>query len=767
MRARLARIVGEVMVVAFCVNFAFAQAGSRVVQVAGTVRDQTGAAVAAAQVVLHSGNFTARTSTDQQGQFSFARVPENSGKLQVQAAGFAELNQSWSAQGGASVNLALVLSPARVSQQVVVSASRTEMRLSEAPGSTVVLGAADLAATPALALDDVLRQVPGFSLFRRSDSRTANPTSQGVSLRGLGASGPSRALVLEDGVPITDPFGGWVYWDRVPRAALSSVEVFRGGASDLYGSNALGGVIQLRTRQPETPAFTLLTSYGSERTPDLSFWTGSKVGGWDWFSSADMSRSDGYIIVPQDLRGNVDTPANAEHGTLEFGVGHELGSGGRIFVRGNLFDEARHNGTPLQTNDTHVASGVAGIEKAMGANDSLAAHLYTDVQSYNQSFSSVAADRNSETLTDVQHVPSQDLGGDVQWTHVMGHGQTLLAGANLQEIMGASDEQLVAANAYSISGGRQRTLAFFGEDIFRIHQAWTIIAGARVDRWENFNGSTFRFPLASPTNPSVQLFPERSETAFSPRLSVLRRVTSNLSFTASAYRAFRAPTLNELYRGFRLGNIVTNDNPALTAEHLTGAEAGVNASAFDHKLQLRGTFFWSDIVDPVSNVTLSVTSSLITRQRQNLGRTRSRGVELESVVHLSPHLELSGGYNYIGATVVSFPANTSLVGLEIPQVPRNQFTWSARYWNPAKIMFSVQGRYSGVQYDDDQNQFPLDSYYTMDVMAGRSLSHGVEIFGTAENVLNQRYQVARTPLVNIGPPILLSIGLRYDFPEGK
>lgn len=739
---------------------------SRTLRIAGAVHDQTGAAVVGATVTVQSSRFRVVVKTDQSGRFSFSEVPASSGTLQVMAPGFSTLNQPWSATNSSEINLALVLLPAGANEQVVVSASRTEMRLAEAPGSIVALGPQDIHATPALTLDDVLRQVPGFSLFRRSDSRTANPTSQGVSLRGLGASGPSRALVLEDGTPITDPFGGWVYWDRVPRAALSSMEVFRGGASDLYGSNALGGVIQFLTRQPESPVFTLETSYGSEETPNLSFWTGTKIGRWDFFSSADMSRSDGYFVIPQSLRGSVDTRSNAEHGTLEFGVGHQLGSDGRIFVRGNLFDEARHNGTQQQVNDTHVASGVLGIEKPVTANDSLAAHLYTDIQSYNQSFSSVASDRNSETLTNLQHVPSQELGGDVQWTHVAGHGQTLLGGVSVQEVMGASDEQLISANAYSVSGGRQRTLSFFGEDVFRIHQKWTLIAGARVDHWQNFDGSTYRLALSSGT-PTMQLFPDRSQTAFSPRISFLRQLTSNLSFTASAYRAFRAPTLNELYRSFRLGSIVTQNNPDLGAEHLTGAEAGLNASALDHRLQLRGTFFWSDIVDPVSNVTLTTTPSLITRQRQNLGRTRSRGVELESVAHFSPHIEFSAGYNYIDATVVSFPADTTLQGLNIPQVPRNQFTWSARYWNPSRIMLSVQGRFSGVQYDDDQNQFPLDSYYTMDIMAGRSLTHGVEIFGAAENVLNQRYQVARTPIVNLGPPILLSIGLRYNFRAGR
>src|SRR5690348_4862978 len=174
------------------------------------------------------------------------------------------------------------MKPSPQREDVIVSAARTEVRLAETPGSTILLSETDVISTPALRVDDVLRQVPGFSLFRRSGSRTANASAQGVSLRGLGGSASSRALVLLDGIPLVDPFGGWVYWNRVPRVALSSAEVFRGGSSSLYGSSALGGVVQFLTPEPDTPTITLETSYGNENTPDLSLWTGSRVGRWDY-----------------------------------------------------------------------------------------------------------------------------------------------------------------------------------------------------------------------------------------------------------------------------------------------------------------------------------------------------------------------------------------------------------------------------------------------------------------------------------------------------
>jgi outer membrane receptor protein involved in Fe transport len=769
-----------IMTLVFCglawfVPNALAQA----VRVEGIVRDSSGALIANAAVTLQSGAFSANATTDDSGKFVFVGVPHDTGSIAVQAKGFTLVSRPWSAGQIAAVQIEITLQPSGANEQVVVSAARSELRLSETPGSAVQLSAIDVASTPALMSDDVLRQVPGFSLFRRSDSRTANPTAQGVSLRGLGASGTSRALVLEDGIPLLDPFGGWVYWDRVPVAALSSVEVFRGGASNLYGTDAMGGVVQFITREAhDGPAVSVETSYGNEQTPDLSIWSGTTIGKWDLQGSTDLFHTDGYILVPQVDRGIVDVPANSEHAAVDFSVGHQLGTNGRVFVRGNFYDESRENGTPLQTNDTRIGEGAAGVDKQLGTNDSITARVYGDVQGYNQVFSSIASTRATEALTDLQHVPAQELGGAVQWTHALGKYQTLVVGADLVEVMGASDEQLFSAvthlpTADSVAGGRQRSLGLFGEDIFHVNNKWTIILGGRFDHWSNFDAESVRTPVVPPQ--TVTLFPDRSANAFSPRLSVLRSLTRNVSLTGSMYRAFRAPTLNELYRSFRQGNTFTQSNAALRSEQLTGAEAGLNVSGFNRRLDLRGTFFWSDIVDPDENVTLCAdgitppcsASTPITRQRQNLGRTRSRGLELDGVVHVSKDIQISGGYDYTEATVVSVPGNPALLDLDIPQVPRHEFTWEARYWNPSRLLLSVQGRFIGTQYDDDQNAFPLTRFYVMDFMAGRSIAHGIEGFVQVENALDERYTVALTPVANLGPPVLFRIGLRYDFPREK
>ena len=202
-------------------------------------------------------------------------------------------------------------------------------------------------------------------------------------------------------------------------------------------------------------------------------------------------------------------------------------------------------------------------------------------------------------------------------------------------------------------------------------------------------------------------------------------------------------------------------NENLRAERLTGGEAGLRVTAFE-KLVVRGTVFWNDVTRPIANVTLQTTPALITRQRQNLGRTRSRGVEIEAEARLNEFWNLSAGYLFADATVVRFPANTALEGLMIPQVPRHQFTFQARYTNPSIITVSLQGRAASSQFDDDQNVFRLGSYFTLDVFISRRLARGLEAFVAVENLFGRQYEIGKTPLVTLGPPTLIRGGFRFS-----
>lgn len=736
----------------------------------GIVRDASGAVIANAQVELHAKAYSATTASDSAGAFAFDHVPESSGTIVVNAKGFERLEKSWTVSVSTEniARLEISLTPSALNQSVTVTANRTQTLLSDVPLADIQLTRADFQAIPALTLDDALRQVPGFSLFRRSSSRTANPTAQGVSLRGLGASGSSRALVLEDGIPMNDPFGAWVYWDRVPRESIGEIEIAQEGASSLYGSDALGGVIQVLTRPADPGGISLESSYGNQNSPELSVWGGGQKNGWESTFGGQVFHTDGYVLIPQDQRGTVDTSAGVSDATADLMIGRKIGDKSEIFARGWYFNESRDNGTPMQINNTRIGEGALGANLDLGSAGSLTLRFYGEAERYNQTFSSVAADRNSESLSDVQGVPSQGIGGSAVWSRTIGKRQTLVAGLDDHQEIGHSNEVIFNSGSNlrdTFTGGHQNTIGVFGEDLIQIAPRWLLSASARYDHWSN----TDAFFLCTPVNgtcPANMNFPDRTYNAFSPRLTLQHQMNSNISWNASIYRAFRAPTLNELYRSFRQGNTVTESNASLRSEQLTGGDAGVSVFGFQRKLEVRGVFFFNEIIDPVANVTLTSTPTLITRQRENLGRTRAPGFEIDATGHFTRSFDLSVGYQYVDAVVTSFPdATPSLVGLWVAQVPRNVLTFQGRYLNPSLVNVSVNGRMVGKQYDDDQNMFPLGRYFVLDAMAWRSIRAGFDVFAAAENLFNVQYITAATPVPQLGLPITARFGLRYQFPR--
>ena len=734
----------------------YAQTPPRILS--GTVRDSLGAVIPGARITAQAAGYSQTVISRNDGSFRIEEVPGESVTVTIAAPGFAKLVKPLPA---GQDRLDIELSPAPVSEQVVVTANRLETSLDETAQSIDVLSRQQLQTTAAEAVDDALRQVPGFTLFRRSGSRNANPTAQGASLRGVGASGASRALVLYEGIPLNDPFGGWVYWGRVPRGAISSIEVLNGGASSLYGSGALGGTINLLPILPERPLLLAEISGGSMSTPDLSAATFWNKGQWGVGTDGEVFRTGGYILLPENLRGSVDTPANSYHSTAQATVQRRLGPG-QMFVAGSMYDESRNNGTRLQINDTQLWQVNGGFDWYSPA-AFLQFRGYGSGQSYNQTFSSVAADRNSESLVRAQHVPAQQIGSSFTLSLHAGSRNLLVGGADVRNVSGFSNELVLVSslpNSQVSAGGHQLSSGIFLQDDIQIHRRLLLTVGTRYDNWNNYEAQSQTKPLVRTVKPDFTVFPDQSEHAFSPRAALLFKATDHVSLNVSAYRNFRAPTLNELYRAFRLGNVLTLANSQLQSERLQGVDSGVNV--FLKRTRLYATVFHMEVSNPVSNVTLSSTPQLITRQRQNLGQTRSQGLEAGSEWHFN-RIEIGAGYQFVDATVASFPANRLLEALELPQVAAHQFTFHTSYIMPQGWTFSVQGRASSRQFDDDLNQFPLDAFFQLDSYVSHRLHNGAEIFAAIENLANSRVVIARTPLVNLGPPIFVRAGIRLHF----
>ncbi|HEX8738347.1 MAG TPA: TonB-dependent receptor [Pyrinomonadaceae bacterium] len=758
----------------FCFLFCFVFQTASAQTISGTVTDAQNAPIAGASVSLKNQNKTlAQTTTDAEGKFNISANNETNPTLKITANGFNDYEKSVG-ESDFGAPLTIILAPRNLRESVTVSITQTETRLSETPASVVVLTRENLDATAAQTIDDALRQIAGFALFRRSSSRTTNPTAQGANFRGLAGSGASRASVLLDGISINDAFGGWTYWTRVPKSAIEQIETLRGGASSLYGDAALSGAINLQTKSTgDAPVLRFETSAGTQKTFDASVFGAAGKNGWNVSASLDAFKARGYIPIAAGERGAADFYANSRYQngfiTIEKRLSEPSAVAGgffnnsRIFLRGNLFSENRDNGTRLQTNRTYFRQAVFGADFPETNPGAFQLRAFVEKQIYDQIFSGVSADRNTENLTRIQRVPSQAFGANLFWSKAFGN-HAVSSAFEFRDVRGASDETIFTNNRATSAvgaGGKERAFSVSAQDFWRAGDKLNLSFGARFDAWENKDALSATRNLTT-NQTAVVNFPNRRESAFSPRLAALYRLNENFSLYAAFSKSFRAPTLNELYRAFRVGNVLTLANENLKSERADNFEGGINFTSLSGRLNLRGNVFVAEVSRPVVSVTLSSTPNLITRQRRNVGKTRARGLELDAEFLLRRDLRFSASCLLVDSRVARFPDNPDLVGKFLPQVARQQLNLQMFYRPPARFSFGAQARISGAQFEDDLNSLRLRPFFTLDVFASYRAAKKIEIFTAIENVFNRRYDIGLTPNRTVAAPRFARVGLRFD-----
>ena len=657
-----------------------------------------------------------------------------------------------------------------VQQSVTVTADRGLDGINDSATSVVVLPQQQLGNEPGLTLDDRLHQVAGFQLFRRTSSWTANPTSQGLSLRGLGSTAASRTLVVSDQVPLNDPFGGWIHWDEIPTLAIEQVELLRGGSADLYGSSAIGGVVDIAPVGSTAPHSVQVVADASGATED------SALG--DALLMASTHRlavlgaftgltTGGYIATAPELRGTVDIPSDvdSQSGRLEL---HTAPSQNPFsaFLLGNVLNEARSNGTPLQTNGTRLWRYAGGADDELSLTH-LLVRAYGSREIYRQSFSAISADRDSEILTRLQHVPLDEFGAVLQASHSFAHNLTAAAGGDLNDIRATDDESPVAnsvTTSTTSTSARQREVGGYVDAIWQ-PRSWSASASVRVDSFRTFDA---RRVLTTTTTATA--LPSLTELFAGPRMGLVRKLPRGVALTGTAFRAFRGPTLNELYRTGQVGQQTTLANDGLLAERATGFELGGELDRLSFGT-LRASYFWTEVNRPISAVLLSQTVTTETLQRQNLGQIRSRGLMLEGHTERWRGLDATFGYQLAVATVTAFnsgsPEQTNLTGNWIPEVPRESVTSTVSYLAPRVADFHLIASYEGREFDDAANQYLLHPYARFDVSSERALPHGLSLFAGAQNLLDRSIDAGRTPILTLAAPRLVQAGLRYNFDSSR
>jgi outer membrane receptor protein involved in Fe transport len=644
-------------------------------------------------------------------------------------------------------SVVVVMRVAGAVEEVEVTAARSPLALDASASSVRTMTGEQLHEAPGFTLDDRLRQVAGFQLFRRTSSWVANPTTEGTTLRGLGSTAASRTLVLSDQVPLNDAYGGWIHWSEIPALAVRDVELMRGGASDLYGSSAIGGVIDVVPVVPKNFDYGLNAAGASEDTSIVDGLLTAGARGWSGLAASSLFRTGGYILTAPEVRGPVDVPSNvhSQSGRIELRRG--LGTDGDVFVRGNVLNEARSNGTPLQTNGARIWRYVAGGDWTDGDADRFLVRFYGTEQKFRQSFSSINPTRTSEKLTALHVDPSQQVGGAVQWARSY-RQWTVVAGGDVLDNRGNDLEEL---SQVSLSA-RQRGEGVYGEVLWQ-PSTWSIAFSSRFDHFGSFD--------ARQVGGVPQPLPNISENVFDPRLGVVKKVAGNLSVTGSGFRAFRGPTMNELYRQGQVGQQTTLANPSLRSERATGFEVGalVGLERFG---SLRGSYFWTQVNRPVAAVTLSSTPTSTLLERENLGQLTSKGLTAEWELRPIGWMSVIGGYQLAFSTVTKFQADPTLVGKWTPQVPRNMATLQLRFSRERVGVFSVDLRTSGHQFDDSANQFRLAGYGQVDLYGEHSFGERWRLYLQVQNLLNQPLEAGRTPLLTLGSPVTLTGGVRFS-----
>ncbi|MBI3789449.1 MAG: TonB-dependent receptor, partial [Gemmatimonadetes bacterium] len=649
--------------------------------------------------------------TDARGEYVLRSLPVGKRQVVISAQGRKLVRMGLEITAGQVTTLDVALeSGALMLNTVAVSATRTATEASKVASTLTVFSPEQVAQAPARETQDMLREIPGVELPRTSS--LVGGTAQIVSLRGVDEG---RTVVLMDGVPIGDAWGEWIDWGRVPKGMVDRVEVVEGGTSNLYGNGAIGGVISFFSK-PMLPGASTVTIDGGSRDARHIF-VGAGVPLLGAFSAnvyADYLDGGGYAFIDPAKAGRVDGVSAISQNSLNMRLNYAPAGDWSGFLVGHMFGDQRNTGTPLGYAGRSQRQIDFGVNNGNVGGGQLALRGWYGSQYENQRSSSIraafatctpagTAARACEDSSIRVGIPSRDWGATAQWTRGDLWGfESFSVGADYRHMNGTFYEadfntSCPGANCgkqtQSIqSGGNQDLMGAFVQAVAAPATDWRVELGLRYDSWSNVDG------LSQDPSAGVVQYANRSSSSFSPRIGVRWQAEETFSLRAAYYQAFRAPNLAELYRKqiSANGQTITLPNPGLKPEYWSGYELG-----FDWQpvawAQFRGTGYIADYTD--FNVPTQIAAGPpAIRQRLNINKSRSRGLQGFLSVRPVDGLFLSAGANYDDARVVSSDSTNNAA---INRVPSPRWTLKASYasaeWGTPTVMWRHEGQTTTLQ----------------------------------------------------------------------
>lgn len=641
--------------------------------------------------------------------------------------------------------------------EIIVTGRGLDPALSTAIYATTTIERDVIVASPSGRIEDVLRNVAGFQQFRRSDSRSANPSAQGVTLRALGGNATSRALVLLDGVPIADPFFGYIPLSAIAPETLGTIRVTRGGGSGPFGAGALAGTIELESVEPGgAGAFMGNAAISNRAETELSGVLTQRLGSGFAVASGRWDRGQGFFTTPADQR----VPSTARAGFDSWNAGLRavapLTTDIEVQARVAVFRDART--LRFEGADSASEGEEASIRFVGRGPWQFDALFYIQ----NRDFSNVviSATRFTPTLNQ-RATPSTGLGGKFELRPPLLEGHDIRVGADYRRATGTAFEEALNAVTGAVTerrsaGGATGNLGIFLEDDWQIGPL-TLNGGLRADRSSITDGfSRAITPAGVPVRTIIAS--DRADWSVNWRAGALFYATRRLELRAAAYSGLRLPTLNELYRPFVVFPVTTEANAALENERLGGYEVGFDWQPVN-AVVLSVTAFENEVENAIANVTIGPNL----RRRANLPAIRARGIEANLAAQFGT-VSLNGALAWTDAEVRGEGLSADLDGNRPAQTPQLATTLTLG-WEPAPG-WQLAGtlRHVSAQFEDDRETDRLPPATTLDAFMSAPLWGKLSLIARAENLTGERVVTRdQAGSIDLGTPRTFWLGLRYGF----
>jgi outer membrane receptor protein involved in Fe transport len=618
--------------------------------------------------------------------------------------------------------------------EIVVTGRGLEETAAAPAYGSVTIDRERLTSIPSNRLEDALADVAGLQAFRRSDSRASNPSAQGLTLRALGGNATSRTLVLLDGVPVADPFFGYIPLSALSPDRLSSATVTRGAGSGAFGSGGVAGTIELYSAGADERA--LLDGQfaaGSREATEFAIGTAPQFDAGFVTFDARWDRGDGFWTTPKDQRAPASVSAAYNARSANARLVTSLGGGNELQLHGLLFRDER----------TLRFEGADSLSEGADASARLLHRgaWQVDAIAYVQrrNFSNIVVSAASfRPVLDQRRTPSTGIGGKLELRPPQIGALQFRFGSDLRIADGKAVEDVISAATGEVTetrttGGTTRDLGLFAEVDAEFGKL-LLTAGTRADR-SNIAGS--------------------SDWSLTGRGGALLDL-GDVKLRATAYSGLRLPTLNELFRPFVVFPVTTEANDELRPEVVRGIEAGANWNPAPGA-RIGVTLFANQLRRAIANVTIAPNL----RRRDNVDAIRVYGIEADAAATLG-RFDMAASLAFNDSRVRD---DGSLDGKRPAQTPR--FSGSATLcWSNGASRIAATLRHVGAQYEDDLNTDRLPPATTLGLFASHALSPHVELNLRAENLFDERVVTRdQDGSIDLGQPRTFWIGLKLTRPR--